>query len=96
VIELPIKTLETKRQAMCASTHVAGKRRKAESRNDIECVVKERRPAEDRGKASRVKDGGSEMDEVEMIHLPAETLETKRKATRKRVWIEVAKIGCSQ
>ena len=47
--------------------------------------MKERRPAKARGNASRIQDGGSEMDEIETIELLSETLETKRQATRKRV-----------
>jgi hypothetical protein len=35
MIEIPTKTLETKRKASCAPGHVEGKQRKVESRNDI-------------------------------------------------------------
>jgi hypothetical protein len=101
IIEIPTisvktKTLETERKASCASNHAEGKRRRAESRNDTDRLVKERRPAKDRGNASRVSDGGTEMDEVEIIEIqdsgsemdeveiiekPTKTLETKRKAS---------------
>jgi hypothetical protein len=75
------KTLETKRKASCAPKHAEGKRRKAESRNDTDRVVKERRPTKDHGNALRVNDGGTETDEVERIELPTKTLETKRQAS---------------
>jgi hypothetical protein len=80
MIEIPTKTIETKRKVSCALGHVEGKQRKVESRNNTD-RVKERRPARDRGNASRVKDGDNEMDEAELIELPTKSLETKRKAS---------------
>jgi hypothetical protein len=89
------KTLEMERKVSCAPNHVDNNRRKTERRNDTDRVVKERRPTKDCGNASRVNDGGteideveiieiqdsgSEMDEVEIIDKPTKTLETKRKA----------------
>jgi hypothetical protein len=81
------KAVITKRKASCAPKHVEGNWRKTEIRNDTDRVVKERRPAKDRGKASRIKDGGSEMDEVAITEIltssvKTKTLETKRKASR--------------
>jgi hypothetical protein len=80
------KAVNTKRKASCALQHVEGKWRKADTRNDTDRVLKERRPAKDRRKASRVKDAGSEMDEVAITEIPTssvrtKTLETKRKAS---------------
>jgi hypothetical protein len=81
------KAVNTKRNASCATKQVEGKHRKAEIRNDTDCVVKERRPTKGCGKASRIQDGGSEMDEVVITELPissvkTKTLETKRKESR--------------
>jgi hypothetical protein len=39
--------------------------------------MKGRRPAQNRGKASRIQDGGSEMDEVELIEISTSSVRTK-------------------
>jgi hypothetical protein len=53
------KTATTKRKASCAPTHVEDKRRRSETCNETDRMLKERRPAKDCGRASRVKDGSN-------------------------------------
>jgi hypothetical protein len=71
------KAVNTNRKASCAPKDVEGKRRQAEHRSRTEGKSR---------KASRVKDDGSEMDQVAITEIPtssvrAKTLETKRKAS---------------
>jgi hypothetical protein len=81
------KVVNSKRSASSVPEHGDGKRRKAKTRNDSDCVLKKRQPAKDCGNAPRIKDCGSEMDEGAITNISASTvgtkaLETKRKASR--------------
>jgi hypothetical protein len=78
-----VKAVNSKRKASCAPTHVEGKRRKAETLN-VTPDRKERRPAKDCGNASRVKYGGSEMDEVAIIEIPTSSVKTKTLETKRK------------
>jgi hypothetical protein len=77
----------TRRKASkCAPKEVAGKRRKAETPHATDRLLEEEgRFAKDLENASRVEDGGSNMDEVDIIVISTssvknKTLETKRQA----------------
>jgi hypothetical protein len=48
-------------------------------------VLKERRSAKDRGRASRVKHSGSEMGEVAIIEIPTNSVKTKTLKTKRKV-----------
>jgi hypothetical protein len=79
--------VNSKREASCAPEHGDDKRRKAESCNDADRVLKKGQPTKYCGKASRIKDCGREMDEVAITNISTssvrtKTLVTKRKASR--------------
>jgi hypothetical protein len=72
------KTLETKRKASCDSKRVAGKRRKAENRNETSHIREgQSRAAKNCGNASLVKGGSSDTNEVATIETPTSSVNSK-------------------